>query len=154
MGAESTGAKKLIIAIDGPSGAGKGTIARELAGRLQYRHLDTGAMYRAVAWKALEEGLDLQDESVVAAVSERAQFDLEAGRVVIDGTDVSQAIRTPAIDAAAAKVARYPAVRRVLVARQQDIGRAGAVVMEGRDIGTVVFPNADVKIYLDASPEE
>ena len=154
MGAESTGAKKLIIAIDGPSGAGKGTIARELAARLQYRHLDTGAMYRAVAWKALEAGLDLQDESVVAALSERAQFDLEAGRVVIDGTDVSQAIRTPEIDAAAAKVARYPAVRRVLVARQQDIGRAGAVVMEGRDIGTVVFPNADVKIYLDASPEE
>ena len=154
MGAESTGAKKLIIAIDGPSGAGKGTIARELAARLQYRHLDTGAMYRAVAWKALEEGLDLQDESVVAGLSERAQFDLEAGRVVIDGSDVSQAIRTPEIDAAAAKVARYPAVRRVLVARQQDIGRAGAVVMEGRDIGTVVFPNADVKIYLDASPEE
>jgi len=87
-------------------------------------------------------------------LSERARFDLEAGRVVIDGSDVSQAIRTPEIDAAATTVARHPAVRRVLVARQQGIGRAGGVVMEGRDIGTVVFPDADVKIYLDASPEE
>ena len=154
MGAEANGAKTLIIAIDGPSGAGKGTIARELAARLRYRHVDTGAMYRAVAWKAIAEGLDLQDESAVAALSERARFDLEAGRAVIDGSDVSQAIRTPEIDAAATTVARHPAVRRVLVARQQDIGRAGGVVMEGRDIGTVVFPDADVKIYLDASAEE
>jgi cytidylate kinase len=154
MGAEANGAKTLIIAIDGPSGAGKGTIARELAARLRYRHVDTGAMYRAVAWKAIAEGLDLQDESAVAALSERARFDLEAGRAIIDGSDVSQAIRTPEIDAAATTVARHPAVRRVLVARQQDIGRSGGVVMEGRDIGTVVFPDADVKIYLDASPEE
>jgi cytidylate kinase len=154
MGAESTGAKQLIIAIDGPSGAGKGTIARELAARLQYRHVDTGAMYRAVAWKALDEGLNLQDEAAVAGLSERAQFDLHAGRVVIDGSDVSQAIRTPEIDAAATTVARHPAVRRVLVARQQAMGRDGGVVMEGRDIGTVVFPHAEVKIYLDASPEE
>jgi cytidylate kinase len=153
MAAESQ-AKQLIIAIDGPSGAGKGTIARELAARLQYRHVDTGAMYRAVAWKAREEGLDLKEESAVAALSERAQFDLQTGRVAIDGTDVSQAIRTPEIDAAATTVARHPAVRRVLVARQQDMGRAGGVVMEGRDIGTVVFPDADVKLYLDASPEE
>ena len=154
MGAEANGAKTLIIAIDGPSGAGKGTIARELAARLRYRHVDTGAMYRAVAWKAIAEGLDLQDESAVAALSARARFDLEAGRAIIDGSDVSQAIRTPEIDAAATTVARHPAVRRVLVARQQDIGRSGGVVMEGRDIGTVVFPDADVKIYLDASPEE
>ncbi len=154
MGAQANGAEKLIIAIDGPSGAGKGTIARELAARLQYRHVDTGAMYRAVAWKTLEEGLALQDESAVAALSERARFDLEGGRAAIDGIDVSQAIRTPEIDAAATTVARHPAVRRVLVARQRDLGRAGGVVMEGRDIGTVVFPDADVKIYLDASPEE
>lgn len=146
--------EKLIIAIDGPSGAGKGTIARALAARLQYRHVDTGAMYRAVAWKALEEGLDLQNEPAVAALSERATFDLESGRAVIDGVDVAQAIRTPEIDAAATTVARHPAVRRALVARQRDMGRAGAVVMEGRDIGTVVFPDADVKVYLDASPEE
>jgi cytidylate kinase len=146
--------KQLIIAIDGPSGAGKGTIARELAARLNYRHVDTGAMYRAVAWKALEAGVDLRDEPAVAALSERARFELQGGRVVIDGTDVSHAIRTPEIDAAATTVARHPAVRRLLVARQRDIGRTGAVVMEGRDIGTVVFPDADVKIYLDASPEE
>lgn len=147
-------ARKLIIAIDGPSGAGKGTIARALAGRLEYRHVDTGAMYRAVAWKALSEGLDLQDEVTVASVSDRARFDLDAGRVVIDGVDVSTAIRTPAIDKGAAAVARHPAVRRALVTRQREMGRGGGVVMEGRDIGTVVFPDADLKIFLDASPEE
>src|SRR5215218_7558361 len=146
--------RKLIIAIDGPSGAGKGTIARALAQRLNYRHVDTGAMYRAVAWKTFDERIDVSDESAVAALSERARLDLEAGRVAIDGQDVSQAIRTPQIDAAAATVARYPAVRRALVARQQAIGAPGGVVMEGRDIGTVVFPAADVKIDLDASPEE
>jgi cytidylate kinase len=146
--------RELIIAIDGPSGAGKGTIARAVAVRLAYRHVDTGAMYRAVAWKAMEEGVDLRDEAGVAAVSERAHFDLEHGRVVIDGHDVSRAIRTPEIDAAAAAVARHPAVRRALVARQRLLGSGGGIVMEGRDIGTVVFPDADVKIFLDASPEE
>lgn len=146
--------RPLTIAIDGPSGAGKGTVARAVAGRLQYRHVDTGAMYRAVAWKALQEGVDLRDEAAVAALGERARFDLEGGRVVIDGDDVARAIRTPEIDRAAAAVAQLPAVRRVLVATQRVMGAAGGVVMEGRDIGTVVFPDADVKIYLDASPEE
>jgi cytidylate kinase len=146
--------KLLIIAIDGPSGAGKGTVARAVAARLQYHHVDTGAMYRAVAWKALREAVDLQDEDAVARLGERAKFDLEGGRVAIDGEDVSRAIRTPEIDRAAAAVARLPGVRRVLVARQREMGAAGRVVMEGRDIGTVVFPDADVKIYLDASPEE
>lgn len=146
--------RELIIAIDGPSGAGKGTIARAVAARLQYRHVDTGAMYRAVAWKARREGANLADEAAVAALSERSVFALDAGRVLIDGEDVSKAIRNPEIDAGATAVARLPAVRRVLVARQQEIGRGGGVVMEGRDIGTVVFPDADVKIYLDASPEE
>ena len=146
--------RELIIAIDGPSGAGKGTIARAVAARLQYRHVDTGAMYRAVAWKARREGANLADEAAVAALSERSVFALDAGRVLIDGEDVSMAIRNPEIDAGATAVARLPAVRRVLVARQQEIGRGGGVVMEGRDIGTVVFPDADVKIYLDASPEE
>ena len=147
-------ATRLIIAIDGPSGAGKGTVARSVAARLQYRHVDTGAMYRALAWKALQEGTDLQDEAAVAAIGERAAFDLSDGRIAIDGQDVAGEIRTPQIDAAAAIVARHPAVRRVLVARQRAMGAAGGIVMEGRDIGTVVFPEADVKIYLDASPEE
>jgi CMP/dCMP kinase len=146
--------KALIIAIDGPSGAGKGTVAREVAERLGYRHVDTGAMYRAVAWKACREGIDLTDESSVAGIGERATFDLERGRIAIDGHDVAAAIRTPEIDRAAAIVARHPGVRRILVARQRAIGERGGVVMEGRDIGTVVFPQADVKIYLDATPEE
>jgi cytidylate kinase len=146
--------KKLIIAIDGPSGAGKGTVARHLAARLAYRHVDTGAMYRAVAWKALQEGIDLREESAVAALGRRAAFDLEAGRVIVDGHDVARAIRTPEIDTAAAAVARHPAVREVLVARQREMAAGGGIVMEGRDIGTVVFPDADVKVYLDASPDE
>jgi cytidylate kinase len=146
--------KRLIVAIDGPSGAGKGTVARGVAARLGYRHVDTGAMYRAVAWKALHDGVDVADEAAVAAIGERATFDLEDGRVAIDGHDVASAIRTPEIDRAATAVARHPSVRRVLVARQRTYGDRGGIVMEGRDIGTVVFPGADVKIYLDASPEE
>lgn len=154
MASDSSGSLPLIIAIDGPSGAGKGTIARAVASRLHYTHIDTGAMYRAVAWKALQEGIDVGDESAVATLGQQAVFDLEGGRIVIDGHDVSGAIRTPEVDAAATAVARHPAVRRVLVGRQRAMGAGGRVVMEGRDIGTAVFPQADVKIYLDASPEE
>ena len=146
--------RQLIIAIDGPSGAGKGTLARGVAAALRYQHVDTGAMYRAVGWKAIEEGLSLENESAIANLSERARLDLADGRVVIDGHDVTRAIRTPEIDKAATAVARLPRVRDVLVARQRTMGREGGVVMEGRDIGTVVFPDADVKVYLDASAEE
>jgi cytidylate kinase len=146
--------RKLIIAIDGPSGAGKGTVARAVARALDYPHIDTGAMYRTLAWKARNDGVDLSDGEAVAALGARARFDLESGRVAIDGQDVTTAIRTPEIDTAAATIARHPAVRRVLVARQRDYGRRGGIVMEGRDIGTVVFPHADVKVYLDASPDE
>jgi cytidylate kinase len=143
----------LVIAIDGPSGAGKGTVARTVAARLGYRHIDTGAMYRAVAWQARHEGVDLGDAEAVAAVARRAVLVLDE-RVVIDGSDVTDAIRTPAIDEAAAIVAQHPPVREALVERQRQYGAAGRVVMEGRDIGSVVFPRADVKVYLDADPEE
>jgi cytidylate kinase len=146
--------KRLVIAIDGPSGAGKGTVSRSIAGELGYRHIDTGAMYRAVGWRAQHMGLVLDDEPRVADVARTAALIVEGGRVVVDGHDVTAAIRTPEIDKVAAVVARLPRVREVLVDRQRALGAEGGVVMEGRDIGTVVFPAADVKVYLDASPEE
>jgi cytidylate kinase len=146
--------KPLIIAIDGPSGAGKGTVARTVSQHLGYRHIDTGAMYRAVAWKAIRDDLPLDDEPRVAALAEHADLIVEGGVVAIDGHDVTTAIRTPEMDTAASAVARLPNVRTALVARQRKLGKQGGVVMEGRDIGTVVFPNADLKIYLDASAEE
>jgi cytidylate kinase len=146
--------KRLVIAIDGPSGAGKGTVARALAQALDYRHVDTGAMYRAVGWKAQHDGVPLDDESAVARVAGSAKLIVEGGVVEIDGHDVTKAIRTPEVDKIASTVARLPRVREALVARQRSMGEPGGVVMEGRDIGSVVFPDADVKIYLDASAEE
>jgi CMP/dCMP kinase len=145
---------KLIIAIDGPSGAGKGTVARAVSETLGYRHIDTGAMYRAVGWKALHDGLPLDDEAGLAALAERSRLVVEGGVVSVDGHDVTRAIRTPEMDKTAAAVARLARVRAALVARQRAMGAGGGVVMEGRDIGSVVFPEADLKIYLDASAEE
>jgi len=146
--------KKLVIAIDGPSGAGKGTVSRALAAALGYRHIDTGAMYRAVGWKAHHDGIPLDDEAAVARLARRADITVEGGVVAIDGHDVTRAIRTPDVDKIASTVARLAQVREVLVTRQRALGEHGGVVMEGRDIGSVVFPNAEVKIYLDASAEE
>jgi cytidylate kinase len=146
--------RKLIIAIDGPSGAGKGTIARATAHALGYRHIDSGAMYRAVGWKALQSGIALDDEAAVAALADASRIEVTETAVTIDGVDVTRAIRTLEIDRAAAAVARLPRVRAGLVDRQRRLGAGGGIVMEGRDIGTVVFPDADVKVYLDASPEE
>jgi cytidylate kinase len=143
----------LVIAIDGPSGVGKGTVARTLARALGYRYVDTGAMYRAVAWRARAQAVDLRDAEAVARVAREAVFDLDCG-VVVDGHDVTRAIRTTEIDEGAAIVARHAPVRAVLVRRQREYGATRGLVMEGRDIGTVVFPAADIKIFLDATPVE
>lgn len=146
--------RKLIIAIDGPSGVGKGTVARAIAAELGYRHVDSGAMYRAVGWKALQLGVTLDQEDTLSGLATDSTIEISATLVAIDGTDITRAIRTPEIDKAAAAVARLPRVRAILVGRQRHLGLDGGIVMEGRDIGTVVFPHADLKLYLDASAEE
>jgi cytidylate kinase len=145
----------MIIAIDGPAGAGKSTVAKALARRLNYLYLDTGAMYRAVAWKVLQDEIALEDVTRIGQLAAESRLALHGSvddlRVVIDDRDITGEIRTPQVSQAASIVSAIPAVRRALVARQQEMGRVGNVVMEGRDIGTVVFPDADVKIFLDAS---
>lgn len=149
--------RRLIIAIDGPAGAGKSTAARALARRLGYLYIDTGAMYRAVAWKALQSGVALDDTTRIGELAAASQIELtgsvDDSHVLIDGRDITAEIRTPQISQAASIVSAIPAVRRALVARQQEMGRAGGVVMEGRDIGTHVFPQADIKFFLEASAE-
>jgi CMP/dCMP kinase len=150
-----------IIAIDGPAGSGKSSAARLLAQRLGYLYLDTGALYRAVGWKALKEGLDVHDEAALKALCANLALTVSPDgygmKVYVDGQDLSDQIRTPAVSGAAAAVAGVPAVRERLLEIQRKIGtngRAqGGIVVEGRDIGTVVFPNAPVKFFLEASPE-
>jgi cytidylate kinase len=147
--------KRLIIAIDGPAGAGKSTTAREVARRLGYLYIDTGAMYRAVALKALREGTSMQDETALTRIATAAELRLEPDRggvrVFLDGEEVSDAIRSPEVSALSSVVSAVPGVRAQMVKRQREMGRDGGVVMEGRDIGTVVFPDADIKLFLDAS---
>lgn len=147
-----------IIAIDGPAGAGKSTVARMVADRLGYLYIDTGAMYRAVAHKVIEEGIPLSDHAKIAALARRMDIHFEVIRgeqhIFADGEDVTQAIRTPEATRLSSPVSAIQGVRKRLVELQRRMGEAGGVVMEGRDIGTVVFPNAEVKIFLTASAME
>ena len=149
--------RKIIVAIDGPAGAGKSTVARSLAWRFGLLNLETGAMYRAFALKALRANLPLDDSNALAGLASHTTIGLEAGegdnRVLLDGDDVTGLIREPAVTEAASKVSVFPEIRAWMVRMQQLLGADGGVVMEGRDIGTVVFPNADVKIFLDAAAE-
>ncbi len=147
--------RKLIIAIDGPAGAGKSTIAKKLARQLDYLFINTGAMYRAVALAALQHGFALDQSEAIAALANTVRIELagtvDNTRTLLEGEDITEAIATPTVSDAASVVSAIPAVRRALVAQQQAMGQTGGVVMEGRDIGTQVFPNADIKIYLDAT---
>ena len=155
---------KLTIAIDGPAGSGKSSVARSIAATLGYLYLDSGAMYRALALKALERQVPLSDEAGLAQLAQETHIGLEPptteqertgikNRVWLDGREVTQAIRTGEVAQAASRLATLARVRQILVAEQQRAGAGGGVVMEGRDIGTVVFPRAELKIFLDASPE-
>jgi cytidylate kinase len=147
---------KIIIAIDGPAGAGKSTIASRLARKLGYINLESGAMYRALALKAIENDISFDDEAALVERAQNSRIQLEptigGNRVLLDGRNVTQRVREGDVSQAASRVSVHPKVREWMVAKQREMGADGGVVMEGRDIGTVVFPNADVKIFLDADP--
>jgi CMP/dCMP kinase len=144
----------MIVAIDGPAGAGKSTVARRLADRLGFRYVDTGAMYRALTWLAMARGIDLSEGAKLAELAERYPVTLEDHRVAIGGSDVTASIREQRVDRMVPVVARHPEVRTVMRARQRELAESGDTVVEGRDIGTVVAPRAEVKIYLDADRDE
>jgi len=144
----------IIIAIDGPGGSGKSTVARSVARKLGFTYIDTGAMYRAVGLWALRLGMDLDDLHRLEQLAREARIEFEGDRVLLNGDDVTEEIREARVSDAASKVAACPGVRRAMREEQRRIGSSGSVVMEGRDIGTVVFPEARVKIFLDAHPEE
>jgi cytidylate kinase len=142
----------VIVAIDGPAGAGKSTVARRLAERLGFRYLDTGAMYRALTWLALDEGVSLDDEPGLTGLARACPVRFDGDRVLIGDADVTEEIRMPRIDRIVSSVARHPDVRRIMRERQRELAELGDAVIEGRDIGTVVCPGADVKVYLVADP--
>jgi cytidylate kinase len=144
----------MVIAIDGPAGAGKSTVARALAKRLGLTYLDSGAMYRSAGLAALRAGLDLDDEAGLAALANGLETAFSGDRVLLDGEDVTEAIRAPEVSAAASRVSVHPAVRRAMVARQRALIATGEMVVEGRDIGTVVAPDADLKLFLTADGDE
>ena len=148
--------RKLIIAIDGPAGAGKSTIASRLARKLGYVNLESGAMYRALALKAIENDLSFEDEAALSEAAQNSRITLEptvgGNRVLLDGRDITQRVRDSDVSEAASRVSVHPKVREWMVARQRELGAHGGVVMEGRDIGTKVFPDADIKVFLDADP--
>ena len=144
----------MVVAIDGPSGAGKSTIAKRLAERLGFTYIDTGAMYRAVALWGLRQNVDMTDMHRMEQLALAAEIELAPGRIQLNGEDVTEAIRVAEVSSGASRIATMPGVRRALVAKQRSIGERSSVVMEGRDIGTVVFPQAQVKIFLDARPDE
>ena len=149
---------RIIVAIDGPAGAGKSTVARKVANRLSLLYIDSGAMYRAVAWKALDEGVDPSDDRAVTEVAEAMKIELKTASdgtmVFVDGQEITGFIRTPEITDVSSRISTIPRVRAILVGQQQAMGRETGVVMEGRDIGTVVFPETPFKFYLDASVGE
>ena len=144
----------MLVAIDGPAGAGKSTVARALADRLGFRYLDTGAMYRALTWLALERDVDLNDGAALGELAQDSQISFDGDRVLIAGEDVTDDIRQAEIDRVVSSVARHPEVREVMRDRQRELAQHGDAVIEGRDIGTVVCPEADVKVYLVADAAE
>src|ERR1017187_6795839 len=146
--------RRIVVAIDGPAGAGKSTLAIRVAGRLGFTYIDTGAMYRAAALWALQQNVNWDDLYRMEQLAIAADIELSPGRIRLNGVDITEAIRTSEVSSGASKVAVIPGVRRAMVAKQRAMGERGSVVMEGRDIGTVGFPDADVKIFLDADPQE